>query len=195
MPLRTYKTHNAGVRVKGIGEPEGGKRLGINTRRIIAHYGILLKTQGGNKPMNDITVGTTAQSTNCQGLLTPSAPNSAASKYFKREDFSCRCGCGVNNVSAELVAVLDRIRELANIPLRITSGSRCKKHNGAVGGNADSAHLKGLAADIAINGSHERYLAAKSAIIAGVERLGIGSGLIHLDIDKDKPAQVIWLYA
>ncbi|MBF0320415.1 MAG: peptidase M15 [Nitrospirae bacterium] len=138
--------------------------------------------------MKDITAGTITQST--------LPPNSAASKhFFKREEFNCRCGCGLNNVSAELIATLDRIRELADIPLRITSGSRCKKHNAAIGGNADSAHIKGFAADIAIDGGHERYLVVKSAITAGVERLGIGSGLIHLDIDKNKPAQAIWLYA
>ncbi|MBF0516964.1 MAG: peptidase M15, partial [Nitrospirae bacterium] len=79
--------------------------------------------------------------------------------------------------------------------LKITSGCRCVSHNKAVGGKSDSAHLKGLAVDIAIDNSHERYLVTKAAITAGIERLGIGTSLIHLDIDKDKQQEVVWLYA
>lgn len=120
---------------------------------------------------------------------------SVSSKYFKREEFSCRCGCGLNNISPELVATLDKIREAAGIALRITSGSRCETHNKAVGGKSDSAHLKGLAADIAIGGSNERYLVATCAAASGIKRLGIGTSLIHLDIDRDKPQEVCWLYA
>ncbi|KWT91837.1 D-Ala-D-Ala carboxypeptidase family metallohydrolase [Candidatus Magnetominusculus xianensis] len=111
------------------------------------------------------------------------------------EDFTCRCGCGLNNISAALVATLDKIRESAGIALKITSGCRCKTHNKAIGGKSDSAHLKGLATDISIASSHERYLVSKAAIDAGVERLGIGTTLVHLDIDKDKPQKVAWLYA
>ncbi|MCG6552265.1 MAG: D-Ala-D-Ala carboxypeptidase family metallohydrolase [Candidatus Magnetominusculus sp. LBB02] len=117
------------------------------------------------------------------------------SKYFRAEEFTCRCGCGLNNISAALVARLDKIRETADIALKITSGSRCKAHNAAVGGKADSAHLDGLAADIAIANSNERFLIAKAAIANGIKRLGVGTALIHLDIDKIKPQEALWLYA
>ncbi|MBF0486741.1 MAG: peptidase M15 [Nitrospirae bacterium] len=134
------------------------------------------------------------QTTSAAGQ-TPTASQNGASKYFKPEEFTCRCGCGLNNISPELVATLDKVRETAGIALRITSGSRCAKHNEAVGGKSDSAHLTGLAADIAIGGSHERYLVSKAAIAVGVDRMGIGMNLVHLDIDKDKSQQVTWLYA
>ncbi|MBF0555608.1 MAG: peptidase M15 [Nitrospirae bacterium] len=126
---------------------------------------------------------------------TAHASQDVTPKYFKLEEFSCRCGCGRNNISPELIATLDKVRESAGIALRITSGCRCAKHNEAVGGKSDSAHLEGLAADIAIGGSHERYLVSKAAMAAGVQRLGIGGSLVHMDIDKDKPQEVAWLYA
>ena len=90
--------------------------------------------------------------------------------------------------------MLDNLRELANIPLRITSGSRCKQRNKDVGGLGDSAHMKGLAVDIGIYDSNERYHVVVAAIAAGINRIGIGSGLVHVDIDDTKPVNVLWVY-
>ncbi|MBF0516958.1 MAG: peptidase M15 [Nitrospirae bacterium] len=115
------------------------------------------------------------------------------STHFKEEDFTCKCGCGKNNISQALVDRLDELRDAVNFPLVITSGTRCAKHNEAVGGAADSAHLKGLAADIGINDSGKRY----RVIAAAVEhfaRIGIGKSLIHVDIDETKPQEAAWVY-
>jgi len=114
--------------------------------------------------------------------------------YFTAKECECHCGCGLNNVVPALIKMLGETRELANMPLRITSGSRCKKHNEAVGGKADSAHLTGLAADIGIDNSNKRYEVVMAAIAAGFNRIGIGSGLVHLDIDDTKPPHVLWVY-
>lgn len=43
---------------------------------------------------------------------------------------------------------LEQVRYLLGHPLHVDSGYRCWSLNRAVGGAADSAHLKGLAADI-----------------------------------------------
>ncbi|MBF0568278.1 MAG: peptidase M15 [Nitrospirae bacterium] len=115
------------------------------------------------------------------------------SKHFKQEDFTCPCGCGLNNISQELVDRLDKLRDDVQMPLVITSGTRCTKHNEAVGGEADSAHLKGLAADIAIDSSAKRQKVLKHAL-EHLTRIGVGEKLIHLDIDKTKPQDVLWLY-
>ncbi|MBF0556568.1 MAG: peptidase M15, partial [Nitrospirae bacterium] len=66
------------------------------------------------------------------------------SKYFKQDDFACPCGCGLNNISQDLVDQLDELRESANFPLVIISGTRCAEYNETVGGVADSAHIEGL---------------------------------------------------
>lgn len=44
--------------------------------------------------------------------------------------------------------ILDPLREAWGGPLRVSSGFRCEKLNGAVGGSSTSAHLQGYAADI-----------------------------------------------
>lgn len=48
--------------------------------------------------------------------------------------------------------VLDPIRERWGVPVRITSGYRCKALNDLVGGKDSSQHLAGYAADFTIDG-------------------------------------------
>ncbi len=48
--------------------------------------------------------------------------------------------------------VLDPIRERWGVPVRITSGYRCKALNELVGGKDSSQHLAGYAADFTIDG-------------------------------------------
>lgn len=67
---------------------------------------------------------------------------------FSRSEFACKCGCGKNDISPELVNMLQKIRTAMGEPITVTSGCRCEKHNKAVGGVENSWHVKGLAADI-----------------------------------------------
>ncbi len=78
--------------------------------------------------------------------------NDKVSAHFTRAEFACKCGCGFDAVDIELLAVLERIREHYKCPVHINSGCRCVKHNHAVGGKADSDHIKGKAADIVVEG-------------------------------------------
>ena len=50
-------------------------------------------------------------------------------KHFKQEEFTCKCGCGFNNINDELVLLLDIARGLAKVPFSINSAYRCEKHN------------------------------------------------------------------
>ena len=52
------------------------------------------------------------------------------------------------NLKALVDEVLDPLREAYGRPIRVNSGYRCPKHNQAVGGVANSQHLRGEAADI-----------------------------------------------
>ena len=71
-------------------------------------------------------------------------------KYFKKEEFTCKCGCKLNNIDINLVKILDSIRIHYNNPIIITSGCRCKKNNSLVGGVSNSKHLYGKAADFVV---------------------------------------------
>lgn len=72
------------------------------------------------------------------------------SKWFKREEFACKCGCGFSAVDAELLTVLEDVREHFKRPITISSGCRCPEHNKKVGGVESSEHTKAIAADIKI---------------------------------------------
>jgi len=119
--------------------------------------------------------------------------NEQIGKYFKLEEFECKCGCGFNEVSPKLVTTLDYMRELVG-PITIESGCRCKEWNKKQGGAENSAHLKGTAADIKINGSRGRYNILAAAIKQNVNRIGIAKTFIHIDVDKNLANDVAWLY-
>lgn len=75
------------------------------------------------------------------------------SKYFSREELKCKCGkCDQDTVDAELLTLLDRLREWADRPIIITSGNRCPAHNLNIGGSLHSQHLRSRAADIKVKG-------------------------------------------
>lgn len=93
----------------------------------------------------------------------------------------------------KLLSLLDNARTMADIPFHITSGKRDIFSNNEVGGVKDSAHLKGLACDIACENSTQAFLIIKGAIVAGFKRIGIGKGHIHLDIDPEKPQNVLFI--
>jgi uncharacterized protein YcbK (DUF882 family) len=113
-------------------------------------------------------------------------------KFFNKNEFNCRC-CGKHIISANLVLKLDLARELAETPFIITSGYRCPKHNQEVGGVKNSAHVLGLAVDIAVPDNVARLNILRGLIIAGFRRIGLGKDFIHADVDKSKPNN-LWLY-
>jgi hypothetical protein len=72
-----------------------------------------------------------------------------ATPNFSPAEFRCRhCGQGDDIVKPELLAALQRLRDLYRKPMSVTSGYRCPVHNKAIGGAKRSAHLTGEAADI-----------------------------------------------
>lgn len=115
-------------------------------------------------------------------------------KYFKREEFCCKCGCGFCDINPELVEALDLVRDELKKPIYISSGCRCPKHNRAVEGSVTSSHLKGLAVDIYCEGTTRRYWLI-SLLQKYFYRIGIGKNFIHVDIDTSKQIGVMWLYS
>ena len=116
------------------------------------------------------------------------------SEHFSRWEFACRCGCGYDDVDPFLVNKLEKIREYTGKPMTINSGCRCLRHNTMVGGNPQSEHMDGQAADIAIGSSFARNNMVIAALDAGIRRIGIAKTFVHVDIDIEKPQDVMWLY-
>ncbi len=116
-------------------------------------------------------------------------------KYFKLEEFKCKCGnCNGGEMNHTLIALIDRAREIAGIPFKINSGFRCNESNTASGGVNNSSHLKGLAVDIKVTDSRSRYLTIRALSLVGLSRFGIGEDFIHVDLDTSKSQKVTWLY-
>lgn len=113
--------------------------------------------------------------------------------YFRMNEFACKC-CGRVIIDKELVAKLERAREIAGVPFVITSGYRCPNHNVEVNGAPRSAHMKGLAADIMVDSDATRMKIVKACIAAGFIRMGVGDRLVHVDVDPNKSQDLMWVY-
>jgi len=107
--------------------------------------------------------------------------------------FKCPC-CNKNEIDPRIAHLVQAFEVELLAPLTVTSGYRCKKHNLEQGGSKTSSHLKGLAVDLACTTSRLRYNLIKMAIRLGITRIGIGKNFLHLDIDRQKDPNVIWLY-
>ncbi|QDP57160.1 MAG: putative peptidase M15 [Prokaryotic dsDNA virus sp.] len=118
-------------------------------------------------------------------------------KYFKLSEFDSpdEPNSG-SKMDKKFLEKLDYARHNAGIPFKINSGYRTKAWNSKVGGRVGSSHTGdvGRAADIAYNGSRDRYIIVKSLMEVGITRIGIGKSFIHCDVDKQKDQDVIWLY-
>ncbi|EAR14661.1 D-Ala-D-Ala carboxypeptidase family metallohydrolase [Robiginitalea biformata] len=116
-------------------------------------------------------------------------------KYFSTFEFDSPDSPGSGmKMDLGFLKMLDKAREVADIPFVITSGYRTPQYNDRVGGVDGSAHTRGFAADIACRDSVSRYNIIKSLQVAGFTRIGIASTFIHVDNDPDKPQEVIWVY-
>lgn len=66
----------------------------------------------------------------------------------------------VGNINMLVNMLLDPLRELAGMPIYISSGYRCKELNKRVGGAEKSQHLTGRAADITTNDQYGNMILA-----------------------------------
>jgi len=115
-------------------------------------------------------------------------------KHFNLSEFDSPDHEGSHvNMDADFLQLLDKAREIASVPFRITSGYRTKEHNAKVGGVQGSSHTKGVAVDIAISSGSERWVILNALIQVGVRRFGISSNFLHADVDAEKP-NAVWTY-
>jgi hypothetical protein len=101
-------------------------------------------------------------------------------KYFTYKEFDCKGGEGKGeNMSDDFICLLDDARELAGIPFKITSGYRTEEYNKRLmdygfQASITSSHLKGLAADIEVKSSEDRFRIIGALVSVGIYRIGIG---------------------
>jgi uncharacterized protein YcbK (DUF882 family) len=95
-------------------------------------------------------------------------------------------------MNKEFIKRLQIARDLAGIPFHINSGFRTPEHNAKVGGQPNSAHLRGFACDIATSSPNSKFIILKSLLNAGFLRIGVYETFIHCDTDPSLPIGVIW---
>lgn len=109
------------------------------------------------------------------------------SEHFNREEFECKCGCGLSPVDKELIDVLEDIRSFFGEPIIVTSGNRCDDYNRSIGGAYESKHKVGIACDFKVkNELHElvyEYLEHKYRDKYG---LGLYDTWVHIDMRSVK---------
>jgi len=120
-------------------------------------------------------------------------PHGWARANFQCDEFQCKC-CEKEHMKARFIERLCLARMIADVSFNISSGWRCLAHNQEVGGKKDSAHPKGLAADVLTPTSSGRFKILHGLMAAGFNRIGIAKDFIHVDTDPDKEQGIIFLY-
>lgn len=120
--------------------------------------------------------------------------SSYASKYFRKEELNCRCGCGLYNFSPILLDFINLIREKLGRPLIAKSACRCIPWNIHEGGKKTSDHLTGEGVDVKAIASHTRFIILETAFELEIRRIGLARTFIHLGINEKNPQMVFWIY-
>ncbi|MCL1974533.1 MAG: D-Ala-D-Ala carboxypeptidase family metallohydrolase [Firmicutes bacterium] len=114
---------------------------------------------------------------------------SQLSKNFKVKEMASKDGSDIILVDEELVSVLQKIRDWAQLSVSINSGYRTVTHNAKVGGSPTSKHIEGKAADIVVSGKTPLQVAqfAEALNIGGIGHAPSGQGnFCHIDTRPNK---------
>lgn len=113
--------------------------------------------------------------------------NVQLARHFKVKEFACKDGSQVVFIDDYLYTILDILRQKLGKPVIITSGYRTPEWNAKCGGAKYSYHMRGMAADIRVNGMSAKELAKELDKIA---ENGCGiivyNNWVHFDVRPGK---------
>ena len=113
-------------------------------------------------------------------------------KHFDISEFDCQ-ETGENEMDADFLYAIDQLREVCRFPFVISSGYRSPDHPiERAKPTGPGTHSQGIAADIKIDNSADRFTLLDAAMMDGFTGIGIHKDFIHLDMRDD--TEVIWVY-
>lgn len=108
-------------------------------------------------------------------------------RWFRVKEFACKDGSPVVFIDEHLVTILDILRSEIGKPVIITSGYRTPTRNKEVGGAKYSYHMRGMAADIRVNGMTPKELANKlNKIVPDECGIIVYKSWVHFDVRTSK---------
>lgn len=113
--------------------------------------------------------------------------NVKLSKNFKVKEFACRSGSQVVFIDDYLYSILDILRNKLGKPVVITSGYRTPEWNAKCNGAKYSYHMRGMAADIRVDGVSPKELAKKlDEIVPDECGIIVYKSWVHFDVRTGK---------
>lgn len=113
--------------------------------------------------------------------------NEKVGQHFKVKEFACKDGSQVVFIDSYLVSILDILRNQVGKPVIINSGYRTPTRNKEVNGAKYSYHMRGMAADVRINGMNAKEIANKlNKIVPNECGIIVYNGWVHIDTRTKK---------
>lgn len=113
--------------------------------------------------------------------------NEKVGKYFKVKEFACKDGSQVVFIDEYLCTILDTLRNKLGKPVIISSGYRTPEWNKKCNGAKYSYHMRGMAADIRVDGMSAKEIANKLNEIVPEEcGIIVYNGWVHFDVRTGK---------
>lgn len=109
---------------------------------------------------------------------------------------ACTCGhskCDKRTPQQGFMDRLQKLRDLADRPLTVTSGGRCPNHKNEFMRKTPADHQKGLAVDIAVAGGNQRAELVSLGIKCGFNAIGVAKTFVHLGY-RYGSLPVMWVY-
>lgn len=179
--LKVLKTRTALKR-------NGFSRIPLRSIRQGAKAPFKPKKQLTSDKKNDI-IKTESEETamNIKSYLVNTDGNVKLARHFKVKEFACKDLSPVVFIDEYLWNVLDILRHKLGKPVIITSGYRTPEWNTKCGGAKYSYHMRGMAADIRVNGMTPKQVAnILDEIVPDECGIIVYKSWVHFDVRESK---------
>lgn len=113
--------------------------------------------------------------------------NTNLGRWFKVKEFACKDGSPVIFIDEYLWTTLSILRTKIGKPVIITSGYRTPEWNKKCNGAKYSYHMRGMAADIRVNGMSAKQIANElNAIVPDECGIIVYKSWVHFDVRTKK---------